>query len=783
MPGGSTKPGVAPGTGSGPKGPSRGATGELRRFVDDRARAAQLKPTMPKRYKRLSAIDLYQQFLTTQPDAKGIIATGYGYSGLGLSVSVEVNPADAFTLPGLVNCSVGAEVSGSLTSTLVVVVHRIMPRALYDVNGQPQTAFRGTTAPVCFMALFGKTKSFQAGAGVSIGVGKEMEIPVENEFAQTAIGEVCSVSEITLGLNVAAEIGGNYRYDRLTAIDPAPGWYVGLQDTNLQADFHSVLLPGKTDTKRELLQWISTFNDKVYPLSQRALSIQRLDPRLVQQDVLQANQAILNGRKAKDQSTLYGILSKTGTTLKGALKGAIPQIPLIYEKLSTTGNNLLAKDHTTDELLAFIQNLKTIIPTDQQISAFYPEQPQPAGQPVFETNTTEDKAMTLEAMNRMRVQLEQFEWRLMQIKALEARQPAGSTGVTPRKIYTFQDDKLYNKHNCFLKIASHSAEGEAGVSATGGFVTGQAGINGKYKRTAYRYQTFTPSRNGTLLYTQDTSITYRQASIGASAGVVKDLYGREINKSLVRRGMTYQSACVYWQYEPIYNYGGILGVECLPGSGLSFGASVEVSDLVACIREINASPAMNQASVNSATLYPSVRTWRCRSLLLLLAKSLRISVLQLIAFLDKIDANALQQQVTVPALLLESNFALMTNPTQRNVIKVDQGVKNGQPIYRLESLLKSAPFMALSTQLNTIINAEVNCLNYLQTIQLRARMADFKESEIPFKLGVPLSGTDIGITLTKIQNAGQEGLLNLYSRQYQEFNPELGVPPVAIFHQ
>lgn len=738
---------------------------------------------MPKRYKRLSAIDLYKQFLTTQPDAKGIIATGYGYSGLGLSVSVEVNPADAFTLPGLVDCSAGVEEGGALTNTLVAVVHRSMPRAAYAANGRPLTPFIGTTAPVCFMALFGKTKSFQAGAGVSIGVGKAMEIPVENEFAQTAIEGVCSASEITLGLNVSAEISVGYKYDRLTAIDPAPGWYVSLEDTCLQTDFHSVLLPGKTDTKRELLQWISTFNSKVYPLSQRALSLQRLDPRLVHQEMLQANQVVLDTRKKKDQSTLYGILSRTGTALKSALKEAVPQIPLIYEKLSTTGNNLLAKDHTTDELLIFIQNLKTIIPTDQQISAFYPEQPQPAGQPVFETNTTEDKAMTLEAMNRMRVQLEQFEWRLTQIKALEARQPASFTDVTPKKIYTVQDGKPYNKHNCFLKIASHSAEGEAGVSATGGFATGQAGINGKYKKTAYRYQTFTPSRNGTLLYTQDTSITYRQASIGASVGVVKNLYDLPINKNLVRRGMTYQSACVYWQYEPIYNYGGILGVECLPGSGLSFGASVEVSDLVACIQEINASPAMNQAEFNSAALYPSVRTWRCRTLLHLLAKSLRISVLHLVSFLYKIDDNTLQQQVTVPALLLESNFALMTSPTQRNVIKVNQGVKEGQIIYRLESLLTSAPLMAISTQLNTVRNAESNCRNYLQTIQLRARMADFQESEIPFKLGVPLSGTDIGITLTKIQNAGQEGILNLYSKQYQDFEPELGVPPVAIFHQ
>src|SRR5690606_27296628 len=137
----------------------------------------------------------------------------------------------------------------------------------------------------------------------------------------------------------------------------------------------------------------------------------------------------------------------------------------------------------------------------------------------------------------------------------------------------------YNRFNCFLKIASHAAGAEAGVNAAVPAAYANAGIQGKYKRAAYRYQTVAPGHGGSLIYTQDTSITYRLATAGAQAGVA--VSGFSVGRDFIA-GMSYQSACAYWIYEEA------LTRMARPrlGSGLSYGASVRLDEVVDCIRTI-----------------------------------------------------------------------------------------------------------------------------------------------------------------------------------------------------
>ena len=79
-----------------------------------------------------------------------------------------------------------------------------------------------------------------------------------------------------------------------------------------------------------------------------------------------------------------------------------------------------------------------------------------------------------------------------------------------------------------------------------------------------------------------------------------------------------------------------------------------------------------------------------------------------------------------------------------------------------------------------------SCQNHLQAIRVRGRMADYRESSVTFKLGIPIGGPDAlgtGITLTKIANAGQEGIIEIVEQQYQAETDDRRVPPVALFHQ
>ncbi|KAA3637229.1 MAG: hypothetical protein DWQ02_07045, partial [Bacteroidetes bacterium] len=111
---------------------------------------------------------------------------------------------------------------------------------------------------------------------------------------------------------------------------------------------------------------------------------------------------------------------------------------------------------------------------------------------------------------------------------------------------------------------------------------------------------------------------------------------------------------------------------------------------------------------------------------------------------------------------------------------------------------------------STTANAwDTNCAPYLNALRIRMRMADDTESSVAFKIGPNVIGPSSGITLSKIEEAGQEGILDLYVVRFNNGNGtttgrenyaegaqsfqagantdpgpnENDVPPVALLHQ
>ena len=765
------------------KGPATGPMQQVRTTLRQGAVAEQLPAQMLSRYKRLSAVDLFRQFRKEQLLTKGMMATSFGSSGWGGGAYFSVD-AGSFILPGVFTLKLEIGAQATETDTVVLALHRAMPLALYAMTA-PGPPLWSSNRPVGLLALVGKSYSGQV--GVQAEVGLQVELPTGStgsETADAAAAQLVSLSQIPLAIGVSATAGAAYTYDRLYVQDPFARWYPDSQDAGLQRDFTNILLPGKTATKRELIQWINSFSDKVFALNSNALQLLQQDP----QQLHEAFCAKQNALHHKQQGGLTGYLARAHA-LAATTKGRFPQVTTIYDTLARKAGELEAQTYTTDGLIALIDNLKVLIPTAEQLHAYYviPATPK---QPIeFYHGDPDNLPLMQRAMEGMRMQLDTFRARLVALKAAESAPPpvAAPRDSTQRGgIYAGQP---YNRFNTFLKIVSHTAEGTAGVTASALAAYARAGISGKYKRAAYRYQTVAPASWGaskSLIYTQDTSITYRMASTALEGGAT--FYNRKFEKDLLHCALTYQSACMYWLYEEVAPAQGTGGrVRPRVGSGLSYGVSVRVDELARCRAEILKLNLPNQWPMPG--LGPNVPS---RSLIYTLAGYLRVSFNYLIWFLSNLGPTALEG-LPVPAVLLESSFVVplldanlqvelkgkqYTDPSDRQ--------SKTQNVYRLGGI-RSQPFVsATAAQLDNLPNAFANCQNHLQAIRVRGRMADYRESSVTFKLGIPIGGPDAlgtGITLTKIANAGQEGIIEIVEQQYQAETDDRRVPPVALFHQ
>lgn len=704
---------------------------------------------MPGRYRRLSAVDLFAVFLQNDMPAKGMMATGYGSSGWGAGVYLSWGP-DSFILPGVFSLSVEAGASASASKTVMLAIHRAMPRKIASLS-DPAHVIWTSGHPVALVALSGTSYSAQLTAGASIGAG--VEVPTGSETADEIVGQISSLSEIPLAIEVSATAGASYTYDRLYAIDPAPRWYPHSQDPALIADFNRILYAGDSQTREDLIRWIDRFDRQVFPLDQTSLQLLNQNPARLQQAFVNR----IKGQFERDREKT----SHFRSSVIGFARNTFPTAGKLSDKLAGLYATLSSPNYTTGQLIVTIDNLKAMLPTAQQIQGAYviPAGQQTGGIP-FYLGQPEDLPLMQSAVDGMRAQLDTFRGRLA------AQQ---STAVV--------SGKGYNRFNCFLKIASHAAGAEASVNAAVPAAYANAGIQGKYKRAAYRYQTVAPGHGGSLIYTQDTSITYRLATAGAQAGVA--VSGFSVGKDFIA-GMSYQSACAYWIYEEA------LTRMARPrlGSGLSYGASAKLSELIECIRAIEG---LNLSNLESWTGLPA--TFRYRRLIYTLSRYLRVSFKYLVAFLYKIDADRLKQNTPLPAVLLESSFVVPLDAGFLTVVeKRKKSSTQGadEPIYRLDGI-RNQPFAsATEAQLNNRANAFANCRTYLDTIRLRGRMADYQDSSFTFKLGLPIAavpGLTAGITLSNIENAGREGVVELFTRHYRLGQDDDFVPPVALFYQ
>lgn len=712
-----------PSDGDKSKTPGGKAVKPLRKQVEKSGREDQWA-NAPRQYRPLTAVDLYKSFLKVLPSAKGEVSSGYGAAGLSLGAEVTFDLGN-FLLPGLLSAPLTGGIDGTKTQAAVLVVHHSMPDAL---AGPPMY---GTNRPVTFVSMLGQGMSVSGSlsAGVYF-VRQAPELLGEPPVAPT-------ITELPLLFSGGATISGAYTYEKLVAVDVAPGWYPNAMDNDLQDDFLGIILPtSKGAIKREIVAWLDRFHKRIYPLTSRALGT---SSRGVLQDrfiAVQQQRYFQNPTASLDKMTALG-----NAIIKG-LGNAFPNVQRLFINLNKLSDRVEASQTSTDELIDLIQTVRALVPDADTIESMYDQ----------EFSDQAERTTFKEAMTGMLAQLNSLETRLRRAKRLEQ---AGGT-LAPKKgnvalPYPYRPDS-------YLKASSHEGEGEASISATVPLVGAGAGVTGKLKKSAFRYQTFTPNfsspRSPVLVFTQDTSITYRQVEVGASASV--KVYRWDVGKPLISRAMTYRSACAYWYYAPSRD----LTVEAQPGSGASYGVSVFSRDLLDTIQSVKGTA---PAGFNADAVVG------------LLARHLRLDPSQLTEFFDSVDLKVLATAAGgLPAVLLEAGYAFPAG--KRLQTRPDAAGK----AYELNGLWNYASKTGLP-----LIDGEALTLD---SIRLRVRMADYSASGFQFKLGfgVPSVSTGVTLKIASVKKAGQEGVMDLYCRHYpvsQPPDPNLRVPRVSLFHQ
>ena len=370
-----------------------------------------------------------------------------------------------------------------------------------------------------------------------------------------------------------------------------------------------------------------------------------------------------------------------------------------------------------------------------------------------------------------------------------------------------------------VRICCHKGDGKAGLlasaeasaSAVAVSVKAEAKaealtISGSYKSAGMRYQSVFPvdGDKSYIVMTQDSKVVYKQVKFvglsitgGVSASVLgNEIAGKEIGgedeeieygAAELINSMTYTASCVFWHISPNTdtnpktkaNKNMMFPVQhlnpsahkALPGSGISFGGSFEI--------------------VNLRQFYYTETPKSFEAYFAVVAASLNVSTQDLTAFFTDLQYSLLSdiEDGGVQSVLLEASFVIDAPAINLIVTKREKETKY---------FGKNTPAMELielSTETAADFIALPNAQRTLQAIRLRYRMQDKRNNDKDFTLGnFKVAGNSVGITLKRVDQAGSEGIVDLYTKWFTPginahfdptipYNDEKSVPPVTLFCQ
>ena len=704
---------------------------------------------IPAKYAKLSAVDVYDRFVGVRMEAKGMMASGFGATGIELEFDVGMDFGD-LVLPGLLSMkvSLGAQAQGK--NFALLLIHRGMPHYLPNqLPGAAASPVWATPKPTCFMTLFGRSFSITLTSRASLYVLQDpITLPEDG-----AAGQALSLTELPLTLSAGVTTEQSYTYQAMKVYDWGPGWYCCEQEQALRTDFNNIIQTiGKKDLKVAIRSWLANF-ERIYdwPAAVSRVKKQKGAAPIQLQDIW--DDYLTYQLRKHDRVSRSQQVKVVAKRTYAAVVGGSPVDPTLLGKmLGGYWDDAMAHLSASADLQTRLAAIINIIPSEDYVATYaqkFKLSPIPSTLDIIRQET-----------GLIRNQAIEFYYRLGE--ASDTQMNGLPTNVFPPKWGALAGFNAPWWYLAFLKISSHAAEGSAGANVSPMLARLQGTVSGQIKRTAYRYQTYSLSEDykRTLVYTQDTMLIYRQAvmAAGAATNLVSLQPGKSYSGSagyskFVTNGMNYRSVGVYWLYPDRVNQPNVL---TQMGSGLSYGVSVNSADLLAMLSGI---AQIKSAAQTGQELKISPRYDR---MLQTLAGYLRMSKKSLGEFLAAIPMAKQAGWATMESLLIEVSYSF--KPLN---LTTSWKPKGGVPVCELPGLWLQDPIPY--------------CDNF-DAIRIRCRMADHRQSQHSFRLQASYVA-DFGIVLSGIEEAGSESVLDLHTEFYNGKNHETAVPPVAIFYQ
>lgn len=385
-----------------------------------------------------------------------------------------------------------------------------------------------------------------------------------------------------------------------------------------------------------------------------------------------------------------------------------------------------------------------------------------------------------------------------------------------RSLLCWIDDKYKPTIPSSLFISAHKADGKAGLFAeakvTGKAIIASANagarvdalkISGGYKTANVRYQTVYPapdenSEKSCVVMTQDSKIVYKQVvftpiegKIEGSVSVVghtkslSDLNkGQELRKAWdinLINSMSYITTTVYWHSSmekpafpsPVVSKKSKQNLKwesraiALPGTGVAFGGSFLVKNLMKFYQFYD--------GVMEEFLDEDVGEYFTQ-----VAKALEVKPEELnLFFIKMMDERGpsflreLAELNQIDSVLLEANFRI----DYADIILKSRQDGDSKVVKLHHDTSKE--LLGLHDSMRT-----------LEAIRLRYRIQDsFNADGDYFSLGFKIDGQGLGIKLKKVDRAGSEGIVDLFTCWMDKklgsgtTAYEKAVPPVALFCQ
>ena len=696
---------------------------------------------------------LFDAFMRANIDYKGQLCSAYSEHGYGAKVDVKADFGEMLC-PGVgLSLAAKASVSAERTRYFLLLVGR-----------QPRSLERLTThSPICLLCLDGAATKLKVSLGAEVGI-KTPKVPTSN------LPE-CAAFTLEASATASAEVA--YSGTRLFLRDPTPRFYPRWDDHWLKTDFSALIGPGgKREIKEDMLEFLD-----------HEPGLRGLKPEK------RAWTTLLKGQVST--AALEKALRKALQLLadQDAFPDAVKRTQLANKISYLLAEMRAHKDYQPGFFLGARKAL-----TETELAAQVQAQGASGqGLSAAELSRRNSKLCFLDLWSHAPEAQASAVAKASASLSLKAPTKIGERAQTEKEIAEKKKPKAFAEIDWGVGVSSAQS------------VEGKAAIEGSFKYTTYRYQTYVrddkdPSH--ILIATQDTVITYKQikgtASVTAKLSATATALGTERGleeKYEVKRektfynAMSYVSAIVYWSPgSAAPGRTGPIDVKAETGSGYSFGHSVLASVLVEKHQAYTSKGRVQGKFVDpdeDAAAYLGA-----------LAASLRVSTEDLIDFVRSCEPALGEAK---GAVLVESCFAA-PSPSQTLLVKAE--IPDGDP-----ARIRLLPDRATGSFRRAMIKSGAGGQDrssaahpHLQAIRLRVRKADkASDTKVKFKLGFSVLDNKVGIELTGVDRAGSEGIADLatyWFPPYHHFNDadgssevarflghEAAVPPVALLHQ